>query len=343
MKTILYGLLAILLLSTCVGCRGGQNAPNDKTASTQTAKKEPARGLGVEPLLPLPDAPKLDARKVALGKKLFHEPGISGDGKVSCASCHSLDKGGADGLPTSIGIQGQKGPINSPTVLNAVHNFVQFWDGRAATLEAQAEGPVTNPLEMGATWDNVLAYLNKTADYKKRFSEIYTDSITKANFTDAIANYERTLITPSRFDAYLKGDKTAISEDEKKGYELFKATGCTACHTGVNVGGSMYQKMGLVKDYFSERGNPKKEDLGRFNVTGKESDKHFFKVPSLRNCELTAPYFHDASRKDLNDAVKAMAYHQLGKTLSADETRLIVAFLKSLTGKVPESARPDKT
>ena len=244
---------------------------------------------------------------------------------------------------TSTGIRGQIGPINAPTVLNAGLNFRQFWDGRAADLAEQAAGPVTNPIEMGASWDKVLASLAEDDAYPAAFAALYPDGITQANVTNAIAEYERDLVTPSPFDRYLRGERDAIPELARQGYETFKAVGCTACHTGQNVGGTMYQKMGLVRDYFTDRGEPTEADLGRFNVTHAESDRHFFKVPTLRNVALTAPYLHDGSRQTLEETVQVMGRYQLGRELTDEQVKQIVAFLNTLTGELPEHARPAAT
>ncbi len=336
----------IIVVVTAVGvmaCKKEEPAApaaEDKAAAEKTQPKAPT-----EPILPLPDEVDVNMEKVLLGRSLYFDTALSGDGTVSCATCHSLDHGGAEPRKTSTGIKGQVGPINSPTVLNSSYNFVQFWDGRAKDLQEQAAGPVENPIEMGAKWPDVVETLKKDAKYAAAFAKLYEDGVTKANATDAIAEYEKSLITPSRFDAYLKGDATAITDAEKKGYATFKEVGCTACHTGVLAGGTMFQKMGLVSDYFKDRGTEITEaDLGRFNVTKKPEDKHFFKVPTLRNVELTPPYLHDGSRAALEETVKVMGKYQLGRDLSDAQVNSIVTFLKSLTGELPAHARmPKKT
>ena len=294
--------------------------------------------------MPLPDSVDVNMDKVLLGRSLYHDTALSGDGTVSCATCHTLDHGGAEPRKTSTGIRGQIGPINSPTVLNSGYNFVQFWDGRAKDLQEQAAGPVENPIEMGASWDDVVKRLSKSEEYSKAFAKLYDDGITKANVTDAIAEYEKSLITPSRFDAYLKGNPNVITNAEKVGYATFKEVGCTACHSGILAGGAMFQKLGLLGDYFADRGTPITEaDYGRFNVTQKPEDKHFFKVPTLRNVELTPPYLHDGSRETLEEAVQVMGKYQLGRQLTEDQIESIVAFLKSLTGDLPAHAKPPKS
>jgi len=287
-----------------------------------------------EPIKPLPLKLTLDARKVELGKALFHDKRLSKDNSISCASCHDLAKGGADGKPTAVGIGGQVGPINTPTVLNSSLNFRQFWNGRAATLEEQAAGPVHNPGEMGSNWDEVLAKLKQDAALVGKFTAAYKDGLKPANIQDAIATFERSLVTPSRFDRFLRGDLKAINENEAKGYQLFKNYGCVACHQGVNVGGNMYQQFGVMDEYFKVRGRPITEaDLGRYAVTKLESDRFVFKVPSLRNVELTGPYFHDGATRTLEEAVDVMFRFQLGRTAPASDKSLIVQFLKTLTGE----------
>lgn len=287
-----------------------------------------------EPIKPVPAAIKLDPKRVALGEKLFHDKRLSRDNSLSCASCHDLNQGGVDGRATSVGIGGAIGPINAPTVFNSSLNFRQFWDGRASSLEEQAAGPVHNPKEMGSSWPEVLGKLSKDAELVAQFKDTYPDGLQAKNIQDGISTFERSLLTPnSRFDKYLQGNKTALSDAELKGYGLFKKYGCVACHQGVAVGGNMFQTFGVMGDYFGNRGAATDADLGRYNVTKKEADKHSFKVPSLRNVALTAPYFHDGSAKTLNDAVAVMFKYQLGRTASQQDQDLIVKFLRTLTGE----------
>ncbi len=281
-----------------------------------------------EPIIPIPlHLNDVNPIKVKLGKKLFFDPILSKDETVACVNCHILTEGGDDNLKFSFGIDGKEGNINSPTVLNSRYNFVQFWDGRAKNLQEQAEGPITNPVEMGNNFENLISVLNKTS-YKKEFEKIYKDGITKKNITDAIAEFEKTLITPNApFDKYLRGDKNAISQKAKTGYEIFKSKGCIACHHGINLGSNMYARFGLLK-------NIKDSNLGRYEITREESDKYLFKVPTLRNIALTAPYMHDGRYDTLEDVVKFMSYYQLGKMISDKEIDSIVAFLKTLTGEI---------
>jgi len=285
-------------------------------------------------ILPLPQTISLDARKIALGKRLFHDPSLSANGTISCASCHNLANGGVDRKPRSMGIGGKMGNINAPTVFNSGFNFRQFWDGRAATLEDQVNGPLQNATEMGSSWPQAITVLSKDSHYRSAFRAIYRDGIQPQNVRDAIATFERSLITPnSRFDRYLRGDAAAITQEELEGYRLFSQIGCVSCHQGVNIGGNLYQKLGIMEDYFPGGGKAAKADMGLYNVTGKEEDRYYFKVPSLRNVALTAPYLHDSSAPTLDDAIKTMARYQLGRNLDAAEVSRISAFLRTLTGE----------
>jgi cytochrome c peroxidase len=284
---------------------------------------------------PIPSNLVFDARKVALGRALFDEKKLSSDDTIACSNCHVLQAGGTDNLVRSVGINGAQGGINAPTVLNSGFNFVQFWDGRAATLEDQIDGPVQHPKEMGATWPQVLGKLNNSPRYQAAFAEIYPDKVTVANIKDALATFERSLVTPnSRFDRYLRGDVSALSEREKRGYAQFQEQGCVACHQGINLGGNMYERMGLLGDYFGDRGGITEADNGRFNVTRKEADRYYFRVPGLRNVAKTAPYFHDGNAADLHDAVRIMARYQLGRVIEEEDVDAIVAFLHTLTGEL---------
>ena len=296
-----------------------------------------AASMRTGPITPIPAVTTTDDAKVELGKMLFFEPRLSKSGFISCNSCHNLATGGVDGLPSSIGHAWQLGPINSPTVLNARYNFVQFWDGRAANLREQAAGPIENPGEMAATHELAIEVLASIPEYVTLFEAVYeSGDITITEVTDAIATFEETLVTPnSRFDQWLGGDDHALTAQELEGYELFQAKGCTACHNGVGVGGTMYQKLGIVKPFDTD-----KATLGRYNVTGNEADKYFFKVPLLRNIELTAPYLHTGSVWELEEAVAIMAEYQLGVPVSDQEKTKIAAFLKTLTGEQPEITYP---
>ena len=292
-------------------------------------------GFCAEPLEPLPTQIDVDPAKVALGKRLFHDPRLSKDGTISCASCHDLASGGDDGAVVSVGVDGRTGTVNSPTVFNVGFNVAQFWDGRAETLEDQIDGPIQNDVEMGSMWPDVIAKLEDDKEYPTLFAGAYPDQgISRGTIKNAIAEFERSLVTPnSRFDRWLKGDEQALTRKEKRGYERFKHYGCASCHQGRNVGGNMFQVFGVLNSYFALRGNITKTDLGRFNVTGNAEDQHAFKVPSLRMAVHTAPYLHDGSAKTLRDAVDAMFKFQLGRTAPDSDKEAIVAFIKTLAGE----------
>lgn len=284
---------------------------------------------------PIPLKMKVDEQKAQLGKKLFFDPILSKDGTVSCATCHDLQNGGDDGLQFSFGIHGKKGNVNAPTVYNAVFNFRQFWDGRAKDLKEQVFGPIENPVEMGYTLEGATESLKHNKVYADMFGRIYENGVTKENIADAIAEFEKALITPNApFDRYLKGEKDAIGPIEKEGFRLFESKGCIICHHGINIGGNLYNKFGIYKDVEST-------NLGRYNVTKMEEDKYVFKVPSLRNIALTAPYMHDGRVKSLKEAVEFMTEYQLGRYMTPEEIDAIVAFLKSLTGEIPQIVQPE--
>lgn len=290
-----------------------------------------------EPIQPIEPYAVTDQAKVELGKQLFFDPRLSKSGFISCNSCHNLSMGGSDNLPSSIGHNWQEGPINSPTVLNSSLNIAQFWDGRAADLKAQAGGPIDNPMEMGFTHDLAVKVLTSIPQYVQSFKNVYNvEKITINEVTDAIAEFEKTLVTPNApFDKWLKGDEGALTAEAKAGYKLFKDVGCTACHNGPAVGGNSFQKMGLFEEYVTA--NPAEGVAG---LSGNDLDRFKFKVPTLRNVELTYPYFHDGAYWDLDDAVDVMARLQLGRKLEKDQISQITTFLKSLTGDQPSFAIP---
>ncbi len=295
--------------------------------------------LANEPILPIPNVLEVDAKKAALGKRLFHEARLSGNNTISCATCHPLSNAGMDNSKVSAGIEGRLGSINTPTVFNSGFNYSQFWDGRAKTLQEQVDGPINNPNEMGSDWQSVVNKLTNDSEYPRLFKALFSDGITPANIKDAIAEFELSLITPnSRFDRYLRGESTVLTQQEQDGYRLFKSYGCTSCHQGVNIGGNMYEKMGVFGDYFAVRGKITDVDYGRYNITAIEEQRHEFKVPSLRNVALTAPYFHDGNAPTLEEAVKLMSQYQLGRIMPDEDVAKIVAFLYTLTGDFGEYA-----
>jgi cytochrome c peroxidase len=318
----------------------GPAVPLPVAASEETPSAAETENALNEPIQPIRRV-RLDERKVSLGRTLFKDTRLSGDNTISCNSCHSLADGGDDGRARSVGIKGAEGDINAPTVFNSSLNFKQFWDGRANSLEDQVDGPLHNPKEMGTTWAQVIEKLSADPGYVQSFKAIYADGLVDKNVRDAIATFERSLITPdSRFDLYLRGNPKALTDGEKRGYQLFKDLGCISCHQGMNAGGNMFQPFGVMANYFADRGDTTKADLGRFNVTGLPQDRHRFRVPGLRNVELTAPYFHDASAKTLEDAVRVMAQYQLAQPIDDEQVALVVSFLKTLTGKQPPHTTP---
>ncbi len=327
----------LLLALTAMACTG----PSGKPTDTDAPRVRHEESLDREPLSPLPEPPKLDAKVVDLGRRLFSDARLSSDGTVSCSSCHDLSKGGDDGAKRSRGVGGRIGVINAPTVFNAALNFAFFWDGRAKTLEAQIDGPVTNPVELDAKWDDIVAKLRGDPGYVAAFAGAFADGVTADNARLAIASFERTLLTPNApFDRWLRGDAKAMSADQRDGYETFKSVGCVACHQGANVGGNMFQRFGVLGDYFKDRGDVSEPDYGRFNVTKNEADRFVFRVPSLRNVEHTAPYFHDGSAPTLPQAIQVMATYQLGRSLSDRQVTVIEAFLKSLSGPAAHARDP---
>ena len=290
-----------------------------------------------EPIKPIQAAQVSDAGKVELGKKLWFEPRLSMSGIISCNTCHNLSMGGTDNLKTSIGHGWKAGPVNSPTVFNSSLAIAQFWDGRAADLKEQAGGPIQADVEMNMPHTLAVGILQSIPGYVDEFKRVYgKDKIDIDMITDSIAEFEKTLVTPNaRFDKWLAGDDKALTEKELAGYTLFKESGCVACHNGPAAGGTSFQRMGVVEPY--KTSSPAE---GRSAVTGVDADRFNFKVPTLRNVELTYPYFHDGQAATLEEAVDIMGRLQLGRTYSADEIGSIVAFLKTLTGELPQIAMP---
>ncbi|MBM4375309.1 MAG: cytochrome-c peroxidase [Deltaproteobacteria bacterium] len=342
-------LATSLLVAAAAGCddRPFQELEQRKAAvakaavSAAAAKAAPAVALDptdLKPFSPLPkefpsEANPITEAKVTLGQLLYHDKRLSLAQDISCNSCHDVARYGVDGEKTSPGHKGHRGDRNSPTVYNAGHHVAQFWDGRAATFEDQAKGPILNPGEMAMPDEKaVLAVVESIPEYVTLFKKAFPSdkkAISYDNLAKAIGAFERKLVTPSRWDRFLEGDAKALTEKEKQGFAVFTKTGCPGCHAGPAVGGGSFQKLGLIKPY------PDLKDVGRFNVTKEEDDRFKFRVPSLRNVDKTGPYFHDGSIATLEEAVKKMAWHQLGKELSATEIDLVLAFLKSLTGELP--------
>jgi len=287
-------------------------------------------------ITPIPLTNHTNLNKALLGKKLFFDTKLSKDNTIACVSCHQLPGGGADTLSYSLGVNNKKGGMNSPTVLNSVYNFVQFWDGHASSLQEQAKGPIENPVEMANSMQNVVKTLKNDTFYNNKFNKIYPEGVTAENILNALAEFEKSLTTPnSKFDRYLRGDKTAMSTQELKGWKKFNDLGCISCHNGVNIGANMYQKAGVIIPIEDH------DSLGRYNITKRNLDKFVFKVPSLRNVALTAPYFHNGSVETLHKAIFQMAYHQIGVVLEDEDIQEIIAFLKTLTGESPKILNRD--
>lgn len=351
MRTATWIALGVAVMSV-TACDKGQEEVARKPAGEAPAPAAPA----AKPAAPVVDRAQLaifqplpetmattapDPRMVDLGRMLYYDTRLSKNQDISCNSCHKLDRYGVDGEPTSPGHKGQRGDRNSPTSYNAAGHFVQFWDGRAADVEAQAMGPVTNPVEMAlpdeAAASQVLASI---PEYQKRFAELFPGEkapATLKNAAIAIGAFERGLTTPSRWDSYLKGDESALSDQEKRGLVTYLQTGCQTCHNGAYMGGNLYQKLGLVNPW------PDETDPGRMKATANEADKLFFKVPSLRNVTETGPWFHNGKVASIEEAVRLMAWHQLGKKLDEDQVQDLVAFLRATKGEIPTAyvAQPE--
>lgn len=332
-----------LIIATFVSCENSKKEKEKKIETNPeyvTLQKTALSIFGKLPALADNVNNPITEDKVLLGKKLYLDNRLSKDNTQSCNTCHNLKTYGVDNLSTSPGNNGEFGTRNSPTVFNAALHISQFWDGREPDVEAQAGGPILNPVEMAMPSEKVvIERLSKIEEYNTLFTKVFPNDknpITYKNIQKAIGAFERTLITPSRFDNFIAGDQNALSTIEKEGLQLFISTGCIACHSGNVLGGNIYQKFGVFDDYWKYT-RSKKIDEGKFEVTKKESDKYVFKSPSLRNIEKTYPYFHDGSVTDLKEAVTIMAKVQLNKKLSKNDLNSLVAFLNSLTGELPKN------
>lgn len=342
MRHRLFALVTILTILTAFQLAAGDDGATGMTADQQQWEQAKILFKPLPAAAPNPDNP-VTAAKVELGKKLYLDPRLSKDGNVSCNSCHSLAAFGVDRLPFSPGDAGELGGRNSPTVLNAALHVAQFWDGRAADVEEQAGMPILNPVEMAIPSEEFLVdRLSRYPEYEARFAASFPDAekpLTYENIARALAAFERTLLTPSRFDRYLEGDLSALSSQEKAGLGIFVGYGCTSCHNGMTIGGHIFRKFGLNDDYWVHT-HSRKIDEGRYPVTGEEEDKFVFKVASLRNVAETYPYFHDGSVTKLDDAIRVMLELQVGVGLADEEVENVVAFLGTLSGKVPAATMP---
>jgi cytochrome c peroxidase len=308
--------------------------PGEQVSAPPAASAEVVLAGSQEPIVPLPLHVPEDPAKVALGERLFHDVRLSGQNTMACATCHRLGEGGDDGLPHAMTATGTPHSRNTPTIFNVAFNAAFNWDGGVRTLEAHAERVLLSPALMHTTWSELLAKLQTASDYRAAFATIYPGRLTPAHVLDALVTYERSLVTPnSRFDQYLRNHPESLSPVERWGYELFKAHGCAACHQGINVGGSMFQRFGIFQRTSVPHDPTRPVDLGRFLLTQVPRDREVFRVPSLRNVALTAPYFHDGRTGTLQEAVAIMARVQLGRTLSQQEIHAIAQFLHTLTGE----------
>ena len=302
--------------------------------NVSSARAESTEYYRQEPILPIPLHVEVDIKKAELGEMLFFDTRLSSNNQISCASCHQLDAGGDDNVAMGISIVADQHIINTPSIFNALYNFRQNWDGSVNTLEEQVDSVLKNHHEFDNNWADVTTILSEDIDLTNDFYETYPDGITRDNIINAIVEFEKTLTTPNaRFDQYLRDEDAGLTEEEIKGYRVFKELGCISCHQGVNIGGNLYQKFGVFYNYIAERGDIKKPDYGRMNTTNRQMDAFVFKVPSLRNISVTAPYLHDGSAGTIEEAISIMGKTQLGRSLSTEEIRLIKSFLYTLTGE----------
>jgi cytochrome c peroxidase len=331
-------LSIVFMLAILISSCNSQSSKKETVTETDKALIETANRYFAT--LPEPGDP--NTPQAILGKKLYYDTRLSANGEMSCNTCHPIANYGVDNLPTSPGHDGTLGTRNSPTTLNAWFHTAQFWDGRSPDLADQAKGPVLNPIEMGMkSAEDVIGIMQADEEYQQLFAEAFPqdeEPITFDRFADAIAAFEGTLATPAAFDSFLNGEADVMTDDQKEGLSLFIETGCITCHIGPGLGGTMMQRFGAVNGPYYEYTKSERQDKGLAAITGKEGDEFVFKTPSLRNIEKTAPYFHDGSIESLDEAVKIMAYMQLGRELSDEQTNKLVEFLKSLTGKIPEYA-----
>lgn len=325
-KVTAYGLATVLWVTVSVVCLSMALA-NPSVPFARSYQHEP-----IQPIPVRPSYSELEEKKIQLGAMLFADPRLSSNNQTACAHCHKLDRGGADVAALSIKPDGKLTAVNTPTVFNLVLNFRLFWDGRLTSLEAHILQPTL--MDSATLWTEVLAKFENDRTLSASFAAIYPDGTTIANIQDALIAFERSLVAlNSPFDRFLRGDTSAISSHAREGYELFKSYGCAACHQGANVGGNMFQKLGVMGDYFADRGSITHADLGRYNVTGKDEDRHVFRVPSLRLVVLTAPYLHDGHAKTLREAIDVMAKYQLGRVIPEQDVDRIIEFLATLPGE----------
>ena len=329
--SIAFGCSALLPLGYHLFLTAGQEQAFDIITEYESVQVD-------GPIQPIPKIVNIDQDWVLLGKALFHSPLLSQDNSVSCSSCHMISLGGDDGFALSTGVSNQKGERNSPTVLNAVFNFRQFWDGREPNLTLQIEGPIHNPVEMATNWPDVVTKLKADSYFASTFAQLSPDAVNKENIVKALVTYEESLVTPGApIDRYVMGDKTALTAQQVRGLNKFISFGCATCHQGKNIGGNFYQKLGRI-DAIPDKLS---QDLGKYEFSKDPADKYVFKVPSLRNVAETAPYFHNGLVESLPEAVNIMAKSQLGMTISESDNRDIVALLHAFSAPVQEVPEHD--
>jgi cytochrome c peroxidase len=323
---VLLFVLAPLGYACLVGC-GQREQP-------EASENRENDSIGEQPIEPLPLTVDFDAQYAALGEVLFGEPRLSGDSKVACTDCHHTANGLADDKPHSSVSGRPDSAVNSPTMYNVRFLYKLSWGGKYESLETHIDGLMVNPKVMASSWQTATNHLAEAASYQAKFAAVFSDGLTPGNVRRAILDYERSLVTPNApFDQYLRGNEQAMSSEAKRGYALFKSYGCASCHQGVAIGGNVFERFGVLRDFFADRGHFDTADLGRFNITQREQDRFVFRVPSLRNVALTAPYFHDGSAATLEEAVTVMASYQLGRDLDEHDRSALVTFLRSLTGE----------
>jgi len=302
--------------------------------SATSASAENSGDFRQEPISPIPQEVEIDIAKAELGEALFFDIRLSKDKNIACSSCHQLTAGGDDNVALGFSTSAEQHIINTPSIFNARYNFRQNWNGSNKTLQDQIEAVISSQHEFNNQWSNIVTRLSQDETLNKNFDQIYKDGVTKSNIIDAIVEFENTLITPnSRFDRYLRNEENILTKNEIDGYKAFKDLGCISCHQGINIGGNLYQKFGVFYNYLAERGDINQVDYGRMNETNRQSDAFVFKVPSLRNIAVTAPYLHDGSAETIEQAIIIMGQTQLGKKLTKQEIFLIKSFLNTLTGE----------
>ncbi len=304
------------------------------TLNITCAHAETATDLRYEPIFPIPQTIEFDASKAEIGERLFFDTRLSKDNSIACATCHQLEAGGDDNVATGISISDENNVFNTPSIFNTLYNFRQNWDGSINTPHEQIDAVVISHTGFDNQWSEIVSRLSEDKKLKSYFNKAYIDGINQTNIIDALVEFEKTLITPnSRFDRYLRNEENSLSSEEIEGYLVFKELGCISCHQGINIGGNLFQKFGVFYDYMAERGDLSKNDYGRFNTTNRLIDQFVFKVPSLRNVAVTAPYLHDGSAKTIDEAISIMGKTQIGRALTVDEILSIKAFLNTLTGE----------